>query len=259
MVDSKGRNGGSAAARVVKISEDTSCLSDDPKRKGGLSGSAVAGVVVGVLVLLSAIGLVGFFYWRRRRAKQNVHWNEKRNIRGVVDLGEGEEAAPTGFLPSEQGMYTATPFILPPNHLASTTGHDEDHSRASFSSSPNGDYGSSVLPHSPTSISHGYPVTTGTGRTSSAANTNGNGNGTSKSGRRVSSTSRASRLIVHSDITEVDGGEEGEEEVVELPPVYEADRRPIRSMPLHPSAPTRSPYLAAYEPTTTTTPSRGDT
>lgn len=56
---------------------------------GGLSGGAIAGIVVGILVVFGIIGLVAFFFWKRRRTHNypsEVH--EKDSENGTTQISE---------------------------------------------------------------------------------------------------------------------------------------------------------------------------
>jgi hypothetical protein len=77
MVDSLGKQGGSSNARLVGQSNDSSCLYN---RKHRLSAGSIAGIVIGIVILIFC-AVVAFFLQRRKRSLNPFSSKISRNNR----------------------------------------------------------------------------------------------------------------------------------------------------------------------------------
>jgi hypothetical protein len=103
-----------ASTLYVQTSDRTN-LSQPPPGYGtgssGLSGGAIAGIVVGALAGVAALLLLGFLFWRRKKKTHIVR------TAGPADLGEEDKAErPTPFEPqmaSTSSGYSGLPLMSP--------------------------------------------------------------------------------------------------------------------------------------------------
>ncbi|KAL4266988.1 hypothetical protein AB1N83_001178 [Pleurotus pulmonarius] len=207
MIDSLGRNGGTADIRLVRITNDTSrsCLDASvtpmPSTSGPrkLSAGVIAAIVICVVLGLASLPVVAilFIRYERRRSAQN----DPRASNHVIDLTGGMSSAASSVRPGmssaneQSSVHTPQPqpFMLTTRDpIRSSSNSSTPNRTLSKVSQPRVDSGSTTLE---TTIRSGGPSRTST---------------------------QHSRVILHSDMEEVEDVEPGE--VVELPPQY-FDRR----------------------------------
>ncbi|KAF9650097.1 hypothetical protein BDM02DRAFT_1539621 [Thelephora ganbajun] len=220
MMDSQGRNGGSSDIKLVGASDDTSCLkanspastsnpptptsstspSTTPSQNNSKnSGSSTIPITLGALGGVLALALTGaiiFFYFQRKRKREDAYpegvysYRGKRGSRRMsLDF---EEPRPIDNTHDDQAVSHITPF----SHSQGASSSDHlRHSREDFQDAD------LVPPRS------GPPSSTGRSKASQAG------------------SFRQPRYVVHTDVEDTIP-EDGEQEVIELPPTYSERRGP---------------------------------
>lgn len=206
MIDSLGRNGGTADIRLVRISNDTSCLGTSatpmPPTTSGprkLSAGVIAAIVICVVLGLASLPIVAilFIRYERRRSAQN----DPRASNHVIDLTGGMSSAASSVRPGINSAHEQSSVHTPqPQPFLLTT--REPVRSSTTSSTPNRTLSKVSQPR----VDSGLTVLESTVRSGGPSRT----------------STQHSRVIVHSDMEEMDDMEPGE--VVELPPQY-FDRR----------------------------------
>ncbi|EIM92096.1 uncharacterized protein STEHIDRAFT_143543 [Stereum hirsutum FP-91666 SS1] len=202
--DSQGNLGGVSNVLEVTASSDSSCLNSTspsstmtpvPTSTGsssssssGVSGAAVGGAIAGVVAGIAALlALVWFFYRKRQQNRRRQHLMD---LNGDYSSNHGS----TAYLAS--GRYDATPLTPTPFPLTE----------------PPMSYESAI--HSP------HPPPSPGGLSSSAGYLSSNGSRRKGATSASSSSQYNPRLIVHTDAAD-------EDELIELPPSYSENRRPL--------------------------------
>jgi hypothetical protein len=243
MLDSQGRNGGSSDVKQVGISNDNSCLDRSspsstagpssttsdamPTRAGatspsatsthGVSAGIIIGAIAGGLILIAVLGGLVYFFLRKQ--------NPRRHPRSDIDLSFEPTGATSRVYPypisSSTNLtrpyappdsvpiaeYEPRPFILPPRDPEPLSYAQSRHSRTNSQSE--------LL--SPGPSDHSGPPRT---FTSTAQR---------KAAMAGLTAYKPSRFILHTDLDE----EPHDEEVIELPPQYSENRRPLEIVDSH--------------------------
>jgi len=256
MIDSEGRNGGSSDIKQVGISNDDTCLNSTspsstarptptstsststtpvPPSSGssshGLSTGVIIGAGAGGLILIGVLAGLVFFCLRRRQ-------DSRRHVRSDIDLSYGPTGAAPNVYPYPISSSTnlnrpdSPPPHSPPHHFVPPTQYEPRpfvpppelsslpylHGRHSTTNSQ-----SELLSTEPGEQSGSF-----SGSMSTAQR---------KAGMAGVTSYKPSRFILHTDADEAPQ----EEEIIELPPQYSDNRRPLQLLDPTSSPPSGQP------------------